>query len=88
VLHDAPQWSISTLPDRAKSAIAAYLRNCYPPEQFREEFDNIITFMNNGNSTDGQLLCSQIAKLDRRRNQNFATVCPEMAELINYEVKF
>jgi len=29
----------------------------------------------------------KIADLDRKRNQNFANVCPEMAALINYEYK-
>jgi organic radical activating enzyme len=85
MLHDAPHWSISTLPAHAKSAISVYLKNCYPPEQFREEFDNIINFMNNGNSTDGQLLCNHIADFDRKRNQNFSDVCPEMAQIIGYK---
>jgi hypothetical protein len=84
MLHDAPQWSIATLPDQAKSAITAYLNNCYPPERFREEFARICNFMNNGVSTDGAALRHSIADLDRKRNQDFAAVCPEMSALINY----
>jgi len=84
MLHDAPQWSIAGLPDTAKTAISAYLNNCRPPERFLQEFARIRDFMNNGASTDGGVLRHHIADLDRKRNQNFAVVCPEMAELINY----
>ena len=85
MLHDAPQWSIATLPKSAKLEISAYLKNCCPPERFRNEFEQIQEFMNCGVSTDGKQLRSSIADLDRKRNQNFADVCPEMAAIINYE---
>jgi organic radical activating enzyme len=84
MLHDAPQWSIASLPESAKQAITAYLNNCHPPEQFRTEFARIRDFMNNGASTDGEALRYSIADLDRKRDQDFARVCPEMAQLINY----
>ena len=84
MLHDAPQWSIASLPDTAKAAVTAYLDNCYPPERFFQEFARIRDFMNNGVSADGESLRQGIADLDRKRNQDFAAVCPEMAALINY----
>jgi hypothetical protein len=40
--------------------------------------------MNNGANTDGFMLRMKIADLDRKRNQDFAVVCPEMAQLIEY----
>jgi pyruvate-formate lyase-activating enzyme len=84
MLHDAPQWSVTTLPDQAKLEIAAYLRNCRPPVHFEHEFIKIINFMNHGLSSDGKLLQHSIADLDRKRNQNFAQTFPEMAKLIGY----
>ena len=84
MLHDAPQWSIATLPANVKTQLSAYLNNCCPPEKFRLEFERIRDFMNNGTSTDGSVLKHSIADLDRKRNQDFAQVAPEMAELINY----
>jgi hypothetical protein len=84
MLHDAPQWSIANLPDIAKQAITAYLNNCNPPEQYRHEFAKIRDFMNNGQSSDGSILRNAIADLDRKRNQKFSVVCPEMAKVINY----
>lgn len=84
MLHDAPHWSISTLPDSAKQELSAHLTNCDPPAKFKDEFSRIVDFMNNGNSTDGKELCVQIADLDRKRNQDFSITCPEMAKLIGY----
>lgn len=84
MLHDAPQWSIAKLPATAKKQISAYLDNCRPPEKFRNEFALIKNFMNNGQSLDGQELRTMIADLDRKRDQDFAKVCPEMAEIIEY----
>ena len=84
IMHDAWYFSIATLPDPAKLALTAYLNNCRPPEKFQQEFGRIRDFMNSGASTDGFMLQIKIADLDRKREQDFATVCPEMSELIGY----
>jgi MoaA/NifB/PqqE/SkfB family radical SAM enzyme len=84
IMHDAWYFSIATLPDTAKLAVTAYLDNCKPPEQFRQDFANIRDFMNRGASNDGFMLRMKIADLDRKRDQDFAQVCPEMAEIIDY----
>ena len=84
MMHDAWYFSIATLPDTAKTAITTYLNSCNPPAKFQEEFEHIRDFMNNGASTDGFMLRMKIADLDRKRNQDFAQVCPEMAQLIEY----
>jgi pyruvate-formate lyase-activating enzyme len=85
IMHDAWYFSIATLPDSAKLAITAYLDNCKPPNKFREEFAKIRDFMNRGASNDGFMLRMKIADLDRKRDQDFSQVCPEMAELIEYK---
>jgi hypothetical protein len=41
--------------------------------------------MNAGASLDGQLLRMKLADLDRKREQNLATVEPEFAALIDYD---
>jgi len=85
MLHDAWYFSIATLPDSAKTEIAAYLINCRPPERFRGEFDRIREFMLKGASTDGFMLRMKIADLDRKRQQRLQDVQPELAEIIGYE---
>jgi MoaA/NifB/PqqE/SkfB family radical SAM enzyme len=85
MMHDAWYFSIATLPDTAKANITEHLRTADVPLLYREEFDRIIDFMNSGASTDGFMLRMKIADLDRKRNQDFAVICPEMAQLIEYK---
>ena len=84
IMHDAWYFSIATLPDSAKQHISDHLHSVDVPVQFRQEFDRIIDFMNNGASTDGFMLRMKIQDLDNKRNQDFAQVAPKMAKLIEY----
>lgn len=85
IMHDAWYFSIATLPDTAKTAVTEHLCSATVPPQCREEFDRITDFMNSGASTDGFMTRMKIADLDRKRNQDFAVVLPEMAKLIQYK---
>jgi MoaA/NifB/PqqE/SkfB family radical SAM enzyme len=84
MMHEAYYFSIATLPERAKQAIAQQLSSANVEPGSKQEFDRIVDFMNNGASLDGQILRMQIANLDRRRQQNLADVEPEFATLIDY----
>jgi len=84
IMHDAWYFSIATLPDSVKAALTKHLRSADVPPQYREEFDRIVDFMNNGASTDGFMTRMKIVDLDRKRNQDFAVISPEMAKLIEY----
>jgi MoaA/NifB/PqqE/SkfB family radical SAM enzyme len=84
MMHDAWYFSIATLPDDAKIAIADHLNSADVPARFREEFDRIVEFMMKGASTDGNIMRMRIRDLDRKREQNLATVEPELAAVINY----
>jgi MoaA/NifB/PqqE/SkfB family radical SAM enzyme len=83
MMHDAWYFSIACLPNDAKKAISEYLDSA--TTIYRNDFDRIRDFMNSGASTDGFMTRMKIADLDRKREQNFAVTCPEMAQLINYE---
>jgi MoaA/NifB/PqqE/SkfB family radical SAM enzyme len=82
IMHDAWYFSIATLPDTAKAQVEQYLRGI--TTRYRDEIDRIIDFMNRGASTDGFMLRMKIQDLDRKRNQDFAQVAPEMAQAIGY----
>jgi MoaA/NifB/PqqE/SkfB family radical SAM enzyme len=84
MMHDAFYFSISTLPDTAKQAIADHLRSAAVADLVQQEFEKIIKFMNNGASMDGVMLRMKVADLDRKRQQNLAVVEPELAQLIDY----
>ena len=86
MMHDAWYFSVATLPADAKKALTEHLLTTPIPPRYLEEFARIIDFMNNGASTDGFMTRMKIQDLDRKRNTDFAQVCPEMAELIGYNV--
>jgi MoaA/NifB/PqqE/SkfB family radical SAM enzyme len=84
IMHDAWYFGIASLPDTAKTELDVFLKTCNVPAEYSDEFGRIADFMNGGASTDGFMTRMKIADLDRKRNQDFAIVCPEMAELISY----
>jgi MoaA/NifB/PqqE/SkfB family radical SAM enzyme len=84
MMHEAYYFSISTLPETAKHAVADRLTNAVVDESTRREFDQIVDFMNNGAGLDGNILRMRVAELDRRRQQNLAVVQPEFANIIEY----
>lgn len=85
MMHEAYYFSISTLPESAKLAITKHLKSATVPEFVHKEFSQIIDFMNNGASLDGNILRMRIADLDRKRSQNLINIEPEFARLINYQ---
>jgi MoaA/NifB/PqqE/SkfB family radical SAM enzyme len=85
MMHDAYYFSISTLPEEAKTVIAERLTSANVPDKILKEFVNVAEFMNKGNSLDGQLLRMNLRDLDHKRKQNLADVEPEFAALINYD---
>jgi hypothetical protein len=84
MMHEAYYFSINTLPDSVKQSVSKQLQSAQVSQRHRVEFDRIIEFMNAGASLDGSILRMKIADLDRKRNQNLATVEPEFANLMNY----
>jgi organic radical activating enzyme len=84
MMHEAYYFSISTLPETAKTVIAHRLSTSSVSDQTRKEFNNIIDFMNRGASLDGNILRMKIADLDRKRQQNMRDIAPEFADLVDY----
>jgi hypothetical protein len=84
MMHDAYFFSISSLPEPAKQAIADRLSTANVPPRVKEEFNRVVDFMNRGVSLDGEQLRREVGNLDRRREQDLRTVQPEFANLIDY----
>jgi len=85
MMHEAYYFSISTLPESAKQAIATKLQSAQVDQKTQQEFAQIIDFMMRGASLDGDILRMKIRDLDRKREQRLTEVEPELARLINYE---
>jgi hypothetical protein len=84
MMHEAYYFSISTLPETAKQAIATKLQSAQVDVRTQLEFAQIIDFMMRGVSLDGNILRMRVADLDRKRKQNLTQVQPELAALIDY----
>jgi MoaA/NifB/PqqE/SkfB family radical SAM enzyme len=84
MMHEAYYFSISTLPESAKQAIATKLQSAQVDHKTQQEFAQIVDFMMRGVSLDGNILRMRVADLDRKRRQNLTQVQPELAALINY----
>jgi MoaA/NifB/PqqE/SkfB family radical SAM enzyme len=84
MMHEAYYFSIATLPETAKQAIAERLSQARVSPAHNAEFEQIRDFMQRGASLDGNLLRMKIADLDRKRNQNLAEIQPEFAQSILY----
>ena len=80
IMHDAPYFSIATLPDSAKQAVAEHLSTAQTG--YKKDFEGIVDFMMQGQSTDGQETLRQIGILDQRRNQDLKTVEPELWKIL------
>jgi MoaA/NifB/PqqE/SkfB family radical SAM enzyme len=85
MMHDAWYFSIACLPESVKTEVIVHLESANVPAQWRNEFDRICDFMRRGASTDGFMTVMKIRDLDRKRQQNFASVAPEMAQLLVYD---
>lgn len=84
VMHDAWYFSVGCLPDQVKNEVEAHLRRSDIPPQYYDDIMGVVEFMQRGASTDGFMTKMKIADLDRKRQQNFATVAPEMSQLLGY----
>ena len=85
MMHEAYYFSISTLPDSAKQAIAARLDSAQVSGRHREEFDRIKDFMLRGVALDGNILRMKVEDLDWKRSQDLRDHHAELAAAIGYD---
>jgi MoaA/NifB/PqqE/SkfB family radical SAM enzyme len=85
ILHDAPWLSIAHLPVEIKTKIVEYLQMQLFPQEFQEEMQKIIEFMQLGKSNSKEELIMNIQQLDVRRNESLKAVAPELATILNYD---
>jgi len=84
MMHEAYYFSVSTLPDTAKSAVIDRLKSAQVTARHRAEFDRVIEFVERGVSLDGSILRMKIEDLDWKRQQNLCDHHPELARAIEY----
>jgi MoaA/NifB/PqqE/SkfB family radical SAM enzyme len=85
IMHEAPYFSIASLPPTAKQAITDQLTTAAVSPAHKKEFVNIIDFMNNGLVDMCKQTVEKIQQVDQRRQERLSIVAPELAALIGYE---
>ena len=85
LMHEAWYFSISRLPQQAKAEIRQHLLTAQIPDIYAKEITGIIDFMMIGEESDGSVMLSKIAELDRRRKQDLGQTAPELAEILGYD---
>jgi MoaA/NifB/PqqE/SkfB family radical SAM enzyme len=76
ILHEKTALSITSLPDNAKQIVTQKLLS-----NNKSEFESIVNFMNN-TDTSTQALINDIQLLDQRRNESLEKVFPELNQLM------
>jgi len=84
MLHEPSYLSVSRLPPNAKSAAIESLKSAEVTSYHKKEFEHIIDFISNGDTTNGQELLENIETLDNRRDANLADAHPEWADILSY----
>ena len=83
LLHDAPEWCITSLPDNVKTAVETkLLGNESLPDNIRNEFKSIIKFMKSPPTVTLYELMMKIKELDFRRNERLEYHHPELWKLL------
>ena len=85
LMHEAWYFSISRLPQRVKAEIRRHLLTAQIPDIYAKDINGIIDFMMMGEESDGSVMLSKIAELDRRRKQDLGQTAPELAEILGYD---
>lgn len=87
MLHDAPYFSIASLPSDSKTQIQKKLEQAHFSSSHHKEIKRILEFMMRGSSTDGTVMRQQIRQIDKRRDENLVEIAPEFAAVIGYEAR-
>lgn len=85
ILHEAQYLSVRTLPKLAKQTAIKRLHSANVNQFHQKEFTQIVDFIKNGKSSDGNQLTNKIKELDQRRKQNLNHHHKELAQALNYE---
>ena len=83
MLHDAPQNNIKSLPKFAKEIVEECLLETPCDDlKIRNEFENVVKFMNSGNGVSYNEFIANIERLDQRRNVQLKDTHRELYEII------
>jgi MoaA/NifB/PqqE/SkfB family radical SAM enzyme len=84
MLHGPDEFNIQTIPEEAKEKIASHLLSRNVKLRYRLEIENLIKFMRNGQSSNGEGFRRKVKQTDEYRNQSLVITHSELAKIMNY----
>lgn len=84
MLHGPDEFNIQTIPHDAKQKIIDHLITRDFKVKYRSEVNNVIKFMKNGQSSNGDNFRRKIKQTDEYRNQSLISTHKELADIMNY----
>ena len=85
MLHDPFYLNIKQMTPAAVALVSARLKQVPQSNRFYRDFQQLLTMIQTGPGSDGQVFCETIKRGDVYRKQNFADHHPEIAKAMGYE---
>jgi len=86
MLQSPERMSIQHMTPTAQELVLNKLKTTFwTTNQYQQEIDNVIRFIENGTGSDGVEFLSRMKQTDAYRQQNFADTHPEIARAMGYE---
>jgi organic radical activating enzyme len=82
ILHDGPEWCVQALPEVAKQEAQSRLHTADVEDAIKQQWTNVIKFMNESNGITLEQLQSAIKRIDDRRGVSLRDTHSELFQLI------
>ena len=82
ILHDGPEWCVQALPENAKKEAQHRLHTADVEDAIKQQWTNVIKFMNESNGITLEQLQSAIKRIDDRRGVSLRDTHSELFQLI------
>jgi len=82
ILHDGPEWCVQALPENAKKEAQSRLHTADVEDAIKQQWTNVIKFMNESNGITPEQLQSAIRRIDDRRGVSLRDTHSELFQLI------
>jgi FlaA1/EpsC-like NDP-sugar epimerase len=84
MMHDPYEMNIQHMTPAAQLLVINKLKSVIWPTKYKQEINNLITFINNGAGSDGTEFMKKMRRMDEYRDQSFLDTHPEIAQAMGY----
>lgn len=84
MMHDPYEMNIQHMTPAAQLLVINKLKSVIWPTKYKQEINNLITFINNGPGSDGTEFMKKMRRMDEYRDQTFLDTHTEIAQAMGY----